>query len=150
MFYQRLQELINKAVSIREICSILSKHKRMSFLVISNIFFSNAGPLSHRLWPLLRTEVVTILLRGHLIGGHRYPLWRDGQFYIHALSGSPIHYTSWSAVKLHLNSTLIYIGTILTKNIRCVKILKIPSISTFVKTFMQIVLNLYKLNFFKY
>ena len=30
---------------------------------------------------------MTILLWEHLIGGHRYPLWRDGQFYIHASPG---------------------------------------------------------------
>ena len=50
-------------------------------------FFFQWQDLCHRPCQLLTPEVVTILLWRHLIGGHHYPLWRDGQFYIHALPG---------------------------------------------------------------
>ena len=49
-------------------------------------FFFQWRAFSLRLWPLLRPEVMTIILRGQT-GSHRYPLWRDGQFYMHALPG---------------------------------------------------------------
>ena len=83
-------------------------------------FFSSGGPLSHRLWPLLRPEVVTILLRGYLTGGHRYPLWRDGEFYSHALPGIRTWYlwrSNWLPYPLHQLVGIFLISN--TERIEC-------------------------------
>ena len=62
-------------------------------------FFPMAGPIVIDLGQLLRPEIVTILLWRQLIGGHRYPLRRDGQFFIQALSGIRTRYL-WCSRRL--------------------------------------------------
>ena len=66
----------------------MCNHKLITACTARTFFFQMAGAEVTDLDQLLRTEVVTILLWKHLIGGHCYPLRKDSQFYIHVLPGT--------------------------------------------------------------
>ena len=93
VIYKRILQYLNEETMKCQLLFILSSAKLFTQFTW---FFQREDPLIHLIHnkikcffftngQLLKPKLVSILLWKHLISGHRYPLWRDGQFYIHAL-----------------------------------------------------------------